>query len=57
LRDEVAEFGSTAKLTLGDEDARNALLMGLAGVAVAAAVGIACQKRVAETAADGLTRS
>ena len=50
LRDEVAEFGSTAKQTLGDEDARNALLMGLAGVAVAAAVGIACQKRVVETA-------
>jgi len=49
LRDEVAEVRSTAKKTLEDEDTRNALLMGLAGVAVVAAVGIACQKRMAET--------
>ena len=49
LRDEVAEVGSRAKQTLRDEDTRNALLMGLAGVAVAAAFGIACQKRMAET--------
>ena len=56
LRDQIAEAASTAKETLTDtarqsirdEDTRNALLMGLAGVAVAAAVGIACQKRMAE---------
>ena len=48
LRDEVVEVGSTAKQTLRDEDTRNALLLGFAGVAVAAAVGIACQKRIAD---------
>lgn len=49
LRDEAAEVASVAKEAFRDEDTRNTLLMGLAGVAVAAAVGIACQKRMAET--------
>jgi hypothetical protein len=31
---------------LDDDDARNKLLLGVAGVAVAAALGIACQKRI-----------
>jgi len=49
LRDEVAEFASSTKASFRDEDTRNTLLIGLAGVAVSAAVGIACQKRIAET--------
>jgi hypothetical protein len=50
LRDEISEVTSTAREAFREEDTRNTLLMGLAGVAVAAAVGIACQKRMRDTA-------
>jgi hypothetical protein len=39
---------STPQGTLSDEEARNKLLLGVAGLAVATALGIACQKRLAE---------
>jgi len=35
-----------------DDDTRNQLLLGIAGVAIAAALGIACQKRLSDTFAD-----
>jgi hypothetical protein len=35
-----------------DEDTRNNLLLGVAGLAIAAALGISCQKRIFGTAAD-----
>jgi hypothetical protein len=37
---------------LRDEDTRNTLLLGVAGVAIAAALGIACQKKISETVAE-----
>jgi hypothetical protein len=37
-----------ARDTLADNESRDKLLLGVAGVAVAAALGIACQKRIAE---------
>jgi hypothetical protein len=48
FRDDVR--GATAKVveTIRDEDTRNTLFLGIASVAVAAALGIACQKRISE---------
>jgi dGTP triphosphohydrolase len=48
LRDEIADVTAAASETLRDEDTRNTLLIGIAGVAVAAALGIAAQKRIVE---------
>jgi hypothetical protein len=42
------DLASAGKNALTDEEARNKLLLGVAGVAVAAALGIACQKRVSQ---------
>lgn len=49
LRDEVADMTAAAKESFGDEDTRNTMLVGIAGVAIAAALGIACQKRISES--------
>ncbi|HEY7228888.1 MAG TPA: hypothetical protein VH558_00815 [Pseudolabrys sp.] len=49
LRDEIADITAAAGETLRDEDTRNTLLIGIAGIAVAAALGIAAQKRIVET--------
>ena len=49
LRDEIADMTTEAKESLRDEDTRNTLLVGIAGVAIAAALGIACQKRISES--------
>jgi hypothetical protein len=38
----------TAKAALPDVEARDRVLLGVAGLAVAAAVGVACQRRIAE---------
>lgn len=48
LRDEIADVATAAKETLRDEDTRNVVLIGIAGLAVAAALGIAAQKRIVE---------
>ena len=49
LRDEIAVVTAAAKGSLRDEDTRNTVLVGIAGVAIAAALGIACQKRISES--------
>lgn len=43
------DLASAGKNALTDEETRNKLLLGVAGVAVAAALGIACQKRISHT--------
>ena len=45
-RDQLRHAADTAIKTVNDEDARNKILLGVAGVAIAAALGIACQKRI-----------
>ena len=49
LRDEIAVVTAAAKGSLRDEDTRNTVLVGIAGVAIAAALGIACQKRISKS--------
>ena len=48
LRDEIADVATATRETLRDEDTRNVVLIGIAGLAVAAALGIAAQKRIVE---------
>jgi ElaB/YqjD/DUF883 family membrane-anchored ribosome-binding protein len=52
LQEQVEDVASRAVEKFRDEDTRNNLLLGVAGLAIAAAVGIACQKRISETVAD-----
>jgi hypothetical protein len=52
VRDEMQEVATGAMDKVRDDDTRNALLLGVAGVAIAAALGIACQKRISETLTD-----
>jgi hypothetical protein len=52
LRDQVEDVAAKAADKFRDEDTRNNLLLGLAGLAIAAALGVACQKRILGTAAD-----
>jgi hypothetical protein len=52
VRDEIHEVATAAMDKVRDDDTRNALLLGVAGVAIAAALGIACQKRISETLTD-----
>jgi hypothetical protein len=52
LRDEIKSVALKAADKMRDDDNRNTLLLGVAGVAIAAALGIACQKRISETAMD-----
>ena len=49
LRDEIADMTVAARESLRDEETRNTVLVGIAGVAIAAALGIACQKRISES--------
>ena len=48
LRDHMGDLAAIAAQRLRDDDTRNNLLLGIAGAAIAAALGIACQKRIAE---------
>jgi hypothetical protein len=48
LRDQMNDLAGNAAEKLRDDDTRNNLLLGIAGAAIAAALGIACQKRIAE---------
>jgi hypothetical protein len=48
LRDQMQDLADNAAEKLRDDDARNSLLLGVAGAAIVAALGIACQKRIAE---------
>jgi hypothetical protein len=52
LRDDIRRATADAAEKIGDDDTRNTLLLGIAGVAIAAALGIACQKRISETLND-----
>ena len=52
VRDEIQEVATAAMDKVRDDDTRNALLLGVAGAAIAAALGIACQKRISETLTD-----
>jgi len=50
LRHDFRDAGARTVEKVQDPDIRNALLLGMAGAAVAAAVGIACRKRSSESA-------
>src|SRR5262245_49560602 len=52
LRNQMDEWAVTAAEKLREDDTRNKLLLGIAGAAIAAALGIACQKRISETWVD-----
>jgi hypothetical protein len=52
VQDEIREVAAAAMDKVRDDDTRNALLLGVAGAAIAAALGIACQKRISETLTD-----
>jgi hypothetical protein len=47
----VEDVAAKAADKFRDEDTRNNLLLGLAGLTIAAALGIACQKKITDTAA------
>jgi hypothetical protein len=49
LRDQIQDVAAAAVEKVRDDDIRNKVLLGVAGVAIAAALGIACQKRISET--------
>ena len=44
----MQDVADNAAEKLRDDNTRNNLLLGIAGAAIAAALGIACQKRIAE---------
>ena len=48
LRDQMEDLTAHAAEKLRSDDTRNSLLLGIAGAAIAAALGIASQKRIAE---------
>lgn len=48
LRDQMQYVASVAIEKVRDEGTRNKLLLGVAGVAITVALGIACQKRISE---------
>ena len=48
LRDTVARAVAVVADKVRDDDTRNTLLVGAAGLAIAAALGIACQRKIAE---------
>lgn len=48
--DDLFHYAASAgKNALDDEETRNKLLLGVAGIAVAAALGVACQKRISQS--------
>ena len=50
LRHEIQGVAASSVDRVADPDIRNTLLLGLAGAAVAAALGIACQKKMSDSA-------
>jgi hypothetical protein len=52
VRKQIDEWAATAAQKLNEDDTRNKLLLGIAGAAIAAALGIACQKRISGTWSD-----
>src|SRR4029079_3838403 len=56
LADQIGNLAKKAGDSVRDDDTRNQLLLGIAGVAIAAALGIACQKRLSDTLADNQER-
>ena len=48
LREQMDDLASNTVQKLHDDDTRNNLLLGIAGAAIVAALGIACQKRISE---------
>ncbi|HEY6753964.1 MAG TPA: hypothetical protein VI077_04515, partial [Pseudolabrys sp.] len=52
LRDQMGDLAASAAQKLRDDDTRNNLLLGIAGAAIAAALGIACQKRIVAIGTD-----
>jgi hypothetical protein len=52
LRGEIHAMAARAAEKVRDEDTRNTALLGMAALAIAAALGIACQKRISEALAD-----
>ena len=49
FRDQIQDVAAAAAEKVRDDDTRNKVMLGVAGVAIAAALGIACQKRISET--------
>ena len=49
LRKEIRAMAANAAQKVQDEDTRNTALLSVAGLAIAAALGIACQKKISET--------
>jgi hypothetical protein len=49
VRHRLHDAADAAAETIRDDDTRNNILLGVAGVAIAAALGIACQKRLSDT--------
>ena len=49
VRDRIQDIAAVTAEKVQDDDVRNKVLLGVAGVAIAAALGIACQKRISET--------
>lgn len=52
LRNKIEDVTAAAVEKFSDDDTRNKVLLGVAGVAIAAALGIAYQKRISETMED-----
>jgi len=52
LRGEIHAMAAKAAEKVQDDDTRNTALLGMAGLAIAAALGIACQKRISEALVD-----
>jgi hypothetical protein len=48
----MQEVAAAARDKVQDDDTRNTLLLAVAGVAIAGALGIACQKKMSETLTD-----
>jgi hypothetical protein len=47
-KNNLSDLAADAAQRLRDDDTRNNLMLGIAGAAITAALGIACQKRIAE---------
>jgi hypothetical protein len=52
LRDDIKAMTARAAAKVQDDETRNTVLLGVAGLAIAAALGIACQKKISETVTD-----
>ena len=52
LGTKIQDVAATAVEKVRDDDIRNTVLLAVAGAAIAAALGIACQKRISESLAE-----